>query len=77
MATSDFFADSYLEAREKFLKASQSAGAMLTEHALPKPYGPNGDTLLVDVAQLGADDPKSLLILISGTHGVEGFCGSG
>ena len=77
MATSDFFADSYLEAREKFLKASQSAGAMLTEHALPKRYGPNGDTLLVDVAQLGADDPKSLLILISGTHGVEGFCGSG
>lgn len=77
MATSDFFAQDYPQAREKFLKASQSAGAVLSVYALPKHYGPNGETLFVDVARIGADKPKSLLILISGTHGVEGFCGSG
>jgi hypothetical protein len=77
MATADFFADSYREARAKFLKICQSVGAILTEHPLPNHYGPNGDALSVDVAQLGALSPKSLLILISGTHGVEGFCGSG
>ena len=77
MATAYFFAESYPEARAKFLKVCQSVGAMLTEHQLPNCNGPNGETLFVDVAQLGADNPKSLLILISGTHGVEGFCGSG
>jgi hypothetical protein len=29
------------------------------------------------VALLGAQNPENLLVLISGTHGVEGFCGSG
>jgi hypothetical protein len=77
MATADFFADSYREARAKFLKICQSVGAILTEHPLPNHYAPNGEALSVDVAQLGAHSPKSLLILISGTHGVEGFCGSG
>jgi Protein of unknown function (DUF2817) len=77
MATSEFFAASYVEARAKFLKASQSAGALLTEYALPNHYGPNRETLFVDVARLGPANPKSLLLLISGTHGVEGFCGSG
>jgi hypothetical protein len=77
MATSDFFAHSYDEARSKFLNISQSVGAILTQHALPNHCGPNGEALFVDVAQLGAVNPKSLLILISGTHGVEGFCGSG
>lgn len=36
-----------------------------------------GKRFFLDVAQVGADSPKNLLILISGTHGVEGFCGSG
>jgi Protein of unknown function (DUF2817) len=77
MATSDFFADSYAEARSKFAEACRNLGAALTEHALPNFSGPNEQTLSVDVARVGAVPPKSLLILISGTHGVEGFSGSG
>ena len=49
---------------------------MLTEHQLPNCNGPKGGTLFVDVAQLGADNPKELTNLDPGTHGVEGFCGS-
>ena len=77
MATSEFFAESYVKARAKFLKASRSAGALLTEYTLPNHYGPNRETLFVDVARLGPTNPKSLLLLISGTHGVEGYFGSG
>jgi hypothetical protein len=77
MGTSDFFAHNYADARSKFLNTSQSVGAILTQHALPNYRGPNGEALFIDVAQLGAVSPKRLLILISGTHGVEGFCGSG
>ena len=77
MATSDFFAHSYADARSKFLNTSQSVGAILTQHALPNHCGPKGEVLFIGVAHLGAVSPKRLLILISGTHGVEGFCGSG
>ncbi|MBD2550931.1 DUF2817 domain-containing protein [Microcystis elabens FACHB-917] len=31
----------------------------------------------MDAAALGAVEPESLLLLISGTHGVEGLAGSG
>ena len=40
MATAYFFAESYPEARAKFLKVRQSVGAMLTEHQLPNCNGP-------------------------------------
>jgi hypothetical protein len=38
--------------------------------------GPNGETLTIDTAYLGATRPKRLLIVWSGTHGAEGFYGS-
>jgi hypothetical protein len=39
--------------------------------------GPDGETLATDVALVGPADAKNLLIVISGTHGVEGLAGSG
>ncbi|MBI1195556.1 MAG: DUF2817 domain-containing protein [Gammaproteobacteria bacterium] len=43
-------------------------------HPLP---GPDGGTLTCDVAWLGRNHkPRRLLVLMSGTHGVEGFAGS-
>lgn len=43
-------------------------------HPLP---GPDGGTLTCDVAWLGQNrKPRHLLVLASGTHGVEGFAGS-
>jgi hypothetical protein len=75
MSTSvDPFAASYAEARAKFLDAA--AGLPLQSH--PEPLrGLELETLAMDVVRLGADDADRVLILSSGCHGVEGYCGSG
>ena len=77
MAVNEYFAHSYSEARTKFLATARAAGSRLAQYVLPNIRGPNDEDLIVDVALLGAQDPRNLLVLISGTHGVEGFCGSG
>ena len=38
--------------------------------------GANGETLFTDIAWLGAEQAAMYLVLISATHGVEGFAGS-
>jgi len=39
--------------------------------------GPDGEALAIDVARVGRLDAPGLLVVTSGTHGIEGFCGSG
>jgi hypothetical protein len=74
MTLPDPFAPTYAEARARFLAAA--AGARLESH--PEPLrGPELDAPAMDVARLGADDAEALLIVSSGCHGVEGYCGSG
>lgn len=77
MAVRDYFADTYVEARKKFLTAVNAAGAMHEVHTLPDLRAPDGEPLTMDVATLGPSNPDAVLLLISGTHGVEGFAGSG
>lgn len=78
MSTCDCFASSYAEARARFLTAADAAGARLSAHPLHGRLGPDGEPLGIDVALLaGETSPRAMLLLISGTHGVEGFCGSG
>jgi hypothetical protein len=72
--TVDPFAGAYAEARAKFL--ASATGAQLQSH--PEPLrGFELDSLAMDVARFGADDADALLIVSSGCHGVEGYCGSG
>jgi hypothetical protein len=72
-----FFSQSYAEARERFLAAAETAGAHLVD-TYPHPLkGPDGGALATDVAWLGPRDAKKLLVMISSTHGIEGYCGSG
>lgn len=52
-----------------------SAGSMRSYSA--SAIGPDGESLRVDCSWIGADDADRVLVLVSGTHGVEGFCGSG
>jgi hypothetical protein len=70
------FPRDWAEARAKFLEAARRAGAALREWPHPL-LGPAGEALAVDTAWLGPRDAPQVLVLVSGTHGVEGFCGSG
>jgi hypothetical protein len=71
-----YFAQSYAEARGKFLAACAQAGLPVQSHAHPLP-GRDGEPLAMDVARAGAAGASRLLIVSSGCHGVEGYCGSG
>lgn len=77
MTVSDFFAASYAEARDKFRASARAAGATLTAYENPKARTPDGGPLTTDVACLGPADAKRVYLTSSGTHGAEGFCGSG
>lgn len=65
----------YHRARSAFLDAATGAGATVTSHAHPD-RGPDGAALATDVAVLGSPNARHRLLVISGTHGVEGFAGS-
>ncbi len=71
-----YFPSNYEEARHKFLDAAQSVSAGIESLKNPK-SGPQGGSLFTDVVLIGPKDAKNILVLVSGTHGVEGFAGSG
>ncbi|OZI66526.1 M14 family metallopeptidase [Bordetella genomosp. 11] len=71
------FSASYQEAREKFLSAAHRRGLVPTEHILPARKGLHGETLATDIVWIGPENTAKLLIVTSGIHGVEGYCGSG
>ncbi|MDZ3833604.1 MAG: M14 family metallopeptidase [Sphingopyxis sp.] len=75
MTSDTAFARDYPDARRKFLTAAAAAGAPC-EAVLHPEKGPDGGALAVDAAWLGRRDAPHVLVLLSGTHGVEGFCGS-
>ncbi len=70
------FADEYGDARRLFLDAAAAAGAEVVAWENPL-SGPHGEPLTTDVAWLGPQDAGRVLVVVSATHGVEGFCGSG
>lgn len=76
MAATQYFSSDYARARERFAEAAGQAGATITNYRHPG-AGPEGENLSTDVAWLGPQDAERVLLTISGTHGAEGFCGSG
>lgn len=76
MNSAESFSATYDEARTKFLAAAKEGGGLL-EHIAHPEKGPEGQELSTDVAWFGPRDADRVLVLISGTHGVEGYCGSG
>ncbi|MCU0814354.1 MAG: M14 family metallopeptidase [Burkholderiaceae bacterium] len=76
MDAARFFAASYAEARGKFLDAAEGAGLEVHSRVHPM-LGRDSETLALDVARFGPADAPALLIVSSGCHGIEGFCGSG
>ena len=70
----NYFSASYKEARQKFLEASHYAD--LSIESFKTPYTSlKGDPLFTDVTLIGPKNSKTFLVLVSGTHGVEGFAG--
>ncbi|HEY1427462.1 MAG TPA: M14 family metallopeptidase [Caulobacteraceae bacterium] len=76
MNAADSFSATYADARDKFALAVREAGGALERIANPN-TGPDGGDLSTDVAWFGPRSAEKVLVMISGTHGVEGFCGSG
>ena len=76
MNSADSFSSDYQAARAKFREAAKAAGADLETLSHPEP-GPDGGDLSTDVALVGPRGAERVLVMISGTHGAEGFCGSG
>ena len=69
-------APDYPEARRRFRSTAADAGAVVGAFAHPEAVGPDGGELTIDVAELGPSDAVAALLIVSGTHGVEGFAGS-
>lgn len=70
-----YFSSEYKQAREKFLDAAYKTGGNVENIKYPKPE-PNNEPLFVDVAYYGSENNTNTLVIISGTHGVEGYAGS-
>lgn len=75
-AASGSFSASYAVARALFRERCAAAGALLVAHRHPL-HGPAGTPLYLDEARIGPLDARRVLLIASGTHGVEGHCGSG
>jgi len=70
------FTRTYAAARQKIQLAAALRGVEL--HAYPHPLpGPDGGELATDVALLGNPDARRVLVMTSGVHGPELYCGSG
>jgi len=70
------FSATYSDARGKFLEACLRAGVPVEHHHHPF-KGPSGEMLATDVARVGPPDARDVVVVVSSTHGIEGYAGSG
>ena len=69
------FPASYAAARERFRAAAARLGAPITTYDA-EGLGPKGERLATDTLWLGPADATRVMVLVSATHGVEGYCGA-
>ncbi len=72
---SALFSPTYVVARQRFREAALDVHAQVDTHAVDA-VGPSGEALAIDVAWIGAREPRGAVVVTSGLHGVEGFFGS-
>jgi len=75
MSYGSAFSPDYTAARARFRSSAFRLGARLEEFPIGR-RGPDQEALTIDVAILGAHQPRRAVVISSGTHGVEGFMGS-
>jgi len=71
------FPGNYAAGRQRWLAQANK----LSNHARLKPYpcdgtGPEGEELVTDTIWIGPENASRVLVLLGGTHGIEGFAGS-
>jgi hypothetical protein len=71
------FPSSYAHARANLQEAAQRLGVPVQAHVHPTRRGMDGEELSMDLVRIGPAGARAALIVSSGMHGVEGFCGSG
>jgi len=71
------FPKDYRSARTHFIAACTAADLGVTSRMHPAEAGPDGKPLFLDTATIGPIEAENAMLLISGTHGVEGYFGSG
>jgi hypothetical protein len=69
------FRPDYAACRDYFLALAEASGGALLRADNPAP-GPDGMALSTEFLRLGPSRAERALILVSGTHGAEGFAGS-
>ncbi|MEM8986774.1 MAG: DUF2817 domain-containing protein [Pseudomonadota bacterium] len=77
MSTEDYFGSAYRDARRKFLGACSQNGVFTGAYLNEGVAGPDGESLVCDIAYIGEPSAENLLIVSSGCHGAEAGCGSG
>ena len=76
MPLSDCISGTYREARAKFLLICENYRLNVAQYGNRAVRGAEGEALYTDIAAIGDADANKVLIISSGTHGVEGYCGS-
>ena len=70
------FPKDYREARANFVAACEAADLGITSRVHPSATGADGKPLFLDTTTIGPIEAPKAMLLISGTHGVEGYFGS-
>lgn len=76
MEDTSIFSTSYTDARGRFLDVCARHQGMVHSLAHPDECGPDGERLHLDVAIFGPQKAERVLVVGSGTHGIEGYSGS-
>lgn len=72
----ELFSVDYAEARERLRTAAWLLEVDVESIALPTHIGAEGEPLATDLVLITPPGASALLVITSGTHGVEGFAGS-
>ena len=73
----EHFPADYRAGRHNVIAACEHAGTDVITRVHPKASGRDGKPLFLDTAIIGPREAEKALLLISATHGVEGYFGSG
>lgn len=72
----NYFVDDFFLCQEKFLQAINDLEQAAVDFVEQKQWQLENSQLMSNAVYIGKQHASKVLVLISGTHGVEGYCGS-